>query len=167
MEKLTIYSYVWSFSRKVRSYRHRTADLNWQYLCVQFEAVYATDERFESRRYILDLLSNKIEPVYLQNLGEREFPRLDEVIDECIETVEWRSHQRPWMSCLDLSWLRVHLTSEHILDSLVGPLGNREFYKIGQIRQVWTRWQRKINSTTVIDPKTKKLGTLEDTFSYD
>lgn len=76
-------------------------DLNWQYLCMNYEAVYATDERFESRRYILDLLSNKIEPIYLQNLGKRDYPRLEEVIDDCIETVDRRSHQHPHVRLLD------------------------------------------------------------------
>jgi len=55
-------------------------DLNWQYLCLKFEAVYATGEKFESRRYVVDILSNKIKPTYLQNLGKRDFPRLEEVI---------------------------------------------------------------------------------------
>lgn len=48
-------------------------DLNWQYLCLKFEAAHATGEKFESRRYIVDILSNKIKPTYLQNLGKRDF----------------------------------------------------------------------------------------------
>jgi hypothetical protein len=63
-------------------------DLNWQYLCLKFEAVYATGEKFESRRYIVDILSNKIKPTYLQNLGKRDFPRLEEVINECQDKIE-------------------------------------------------------------------------------
>lgn len=70
-------------------------DLNWQYLCLKFEAVYATDEKYESRRYILDLLGNKIEPVYLQNLGKRNFPRLEDLIDECQDMIERRTDYVP------------------------------------------------------------------------
>ncbi|KAH8701723.1 hypothetical protein BGW36DRAFT_424024 [Talaromyces proteolyticus] len=62
-------------------------DLNWHYLCLKFEAVYATGEKFESRRYIVDILSNKIKPTYLQNLGKRDFPRLEEVMGECEDAI--------------------------------------------------------------------------------
>jgi hypothetical protein len=58
-------------------------DLNWQYLCSKFEAVSATRIRLEARRYIVDLLRENIKSKYLQNLKKREFPRLEEVIDEC------------------------------------------------------------------------------------
>lgn len=58
-------------------------DLNWQYLCSKIEAVSASSLQFQSRRYIVDLLRNDIKPEYLRNLDTRDFPRLEEVIDEC------------------------------------------------------------------------------------
>lgn len=45
-------------------------------ICLKYEAIYATDERLESRRYILDLLSNRIEPLFPQKLGVRVCPHL-------------------------------------------------------------------------------------------
>lgn len=56
-------------------------DLNWQYLCSKLEAAGATSEKFEARRYIVNILK-EIEPTYLKNLEKRDFPRLGEVMDE-------------------------------------------------------------------------------------
>jgi hypothetical protein len=71
-------------------------NLNWQYLCSKFEAVYATSEKFESRRYIVDILSNEIKPTYLQNLGKRNFPHLNNVMDECQYDVMRKCYLEPW-----------------------------------------------------------------------
>lgn len=60
-------------------------DLSWQYLCSKFEAVYPKGRKFEARRHIVDILINKIKPAYLQDLGKRDFPRLEEVMDEMYE----------------------------------------------------------------------------------
>lgn len=68
-------------------------DLNWQYLCSKIEAVGATNEKFEARRYILNILRNKIKPTYLKNLEKRDFPRLEEVIEECQDKIERESHK--------------------------------------------------------------------------
>jgi hypothetical protein len=71
-------------------------NLNWQYLCSKFEAVYATSEKFESRRYIVDILSNEIKPTYFQNLGKRNFPHLKNVMDECQYDVMRKCYLEPW-----------------------------------------------------------------------
>jgi hypothetical protein len=56
-------------------------DLDWRYLCTKWERI-SNGRQFRDYHYIVGILRDRVKPTYMENLTERLFSSLKEVIAE-------------------------------------------------------------------------------------